>query len=49
MKGLYRATYLARQCNMDPSKSVRLAIWLDGSFSGSSVRDCQLPKPWEVI
>jgi hypothetical protein len=35
------ATYLVRQCNMDPSESVRLAVWLDelrrGCSSGSSV------------
>jgi hypothetical protein len=37
---------------MDPSKSVWLAVWLDQQawhLFGLERKDCQLPKPWEVI
>lgn len=48
--GLYHATCLARQCNTDPSKSVRLAIWLDEQawelFGLERVR-LPIAKPWE--
>ena len=45
-KGLYRVTYLVRQCNMDPSKSVRLAVWLDELMPGCSSGSNVWEKPW---